>query len=220
MNRALWPQNAMRFDAPYEQLEGAVMWGAGGNAQGPKVPPGTYTVKVSSGGWSQSQTFTLRADPRYQPEMTPEEGQQQLRIAREVGGWIKVLYDDVRTMRDLKSQADKLVENAPNNATVARAATALRDRLTSVEGDITQLQGEGGQDSLNFPGRMDNQLIVLYSNVVGPERRLGTPAMERYDDLKPEATALIDRANTAIKEGVTEFNAVATKAGLAPLVIK
>jgi hypothetical protein len=123
-------------------------------------------------------------------------------------------------MRDVKAQADALAQKAGANSPVARASTTLKDRLTAIEGDMTQLQGEGGQDSLNFPGRMDNQLIVLYSNVVSPERRLGTPAMERYQDLKPDATALIGRADTALKNQVAEFNAVATKAGMAPIVVK
>ena len=42
-----------------------------------------------------------------------------------------------------------------------------------VEGDMTQLKGEAGQDALNYPGRLDNQLIVLYQNIVGTERKLG-----------------------------------------------
>ena len=36
---------------------------------------------------------------------------------------------------------------------------------------ITQLQGEAGQDALNFPGRLDNQLVALHSNVVQEERK-------------------------------------------------
>jgi hypothetical protein len=32
---------------------------------------------------------------------------------------------------------------------------------------MTQMQGEGGQDALNFPGRMDNQLLALYGAIVG-----------------------------------------------------
>ena len=52
---------------------------------------------------------------------------------------------------------------------------------------MTQMQGEGGQDALNFPGRIDNQLLSLYEAIIGPERRLGTPLLERYKDLKPQA---------------------------------
>ena len=92
--------------------------------------------------------------------------------------------------------------------------------MTAVEGDITQLQGEGGQDALNFPGRMDNQLIVLYQGIIGPDRRLGSPVIERYTDLKPQATTLMQRLATTLKDDVATFNAEATKAKLPPVVVK
>jgi hypothetical protein len=85
---------------------------------------------------------------------------------------------------------------------------------------MTQLSGEGGQDALNFPGRMDNQLLTLYGAIVAPERRLGSPVLERYKDLKPQAEGLRGRWQAALKNEVAAFNAVATKAGLAPIVVK
>ena len=44
--------------APFTIPQGTVMWGGGGGI--PKAPLGTYTVKVSMGSWSQSQTFRRR----------------------------------------------------------------------------------------------------------------------------------------------------------------
>ena len=79
---------------------------------------------------------------------------------------------------------------------------------------MTQMRGEGGQDSLNFPGRLDNQLLVLYSNIVGPDCRLGSPVTERHKDLKPQTEQVLKRAADALKTDVDAFNAVATKAGL------
>jgi hypothetical protein len=208
----------MRLESPYTPLEGAVMWGGGG-AQGPKVATGTYTVKVATGSWSATQTFTVKGDPRY-AEMTPAESKQQLDMALEVGGWIKTLYDTVLSMRDVRTQVADRVAKAGANSPVAAAAKTLVAKLDSVEGDMTQMQGEGGQDALNFPGRMDNQLVVLYSGVVGPDRRLGSPVLERYADLKPEVTSLLARGAAALKADVAAFNAVATKAGQPAVVVK
>src|SRR4030095_1333949 len=66
MNRATWTN--LQLPALYTQPPGIVMWGGGGGA-GPKVPLGNYTVKVSSGAWSQTQAFHLGGDPRYTPLM-------------------------------------------------------------------------------------------------------------------------------------------------------
>ena len=43
-----------------------------GPLTGPRVPPGVYTVKVTSGSWSESQTFRVMTDPRY-PQVTDAE---------------------------------------------------------------------------------------------------------------------------------------------------
>ena len=218
MNRAIWTN--LRLPAVYQPLQGAVMWGGGGGGQGPKVPVGTYTVKVSSGPWSATETFRLRADPRYSPEMTDAEGEEQLRMALEVGGWLGTLYGNVRSMRDVKQQADELAKKAGANSPVAPAARTLRENIEAVEGDMTQLRGSSGQDALNFPGRMDNQLVVLYGNVVGVERRLGSPITDRYKDLKPEAEKLLQRGAAALKTEVAAFNAVAQKAGVGTITVK
>ena len=196
-----------------------VMWGGGGSA-GPKMAPGTYTVKVSSGAWSATETFRLRTDPRYVPEMTAAEGAEQLRLAREIGGEVKDLYDNLLRIRDVKTQASAIAEKTGAGSPISNAAKTLRDRLEAVEGDMTQLQGEGGQDALNFPGRMDNQLTALYGAIIGPERRMGTPVLERYKDLKPQVDQLKTRWHEALKTEVAAFNAAAAKVGLGPIVVK
>jgi photosystem II stability/assembly factor-like uncharacterized protein len=216
MNTATWTN--LRLPAYYTVPPGIVGWGGGGG--GPKVPPGVYTVKVSSGSWSESQTFRLRTDPRYQPEMTEAQGAEQLRLAEEIGLLTKDLYDNLARIRQVKQQAREMAAKAGAPAAVIAAEKTLRSRFEAVEGDMTQMQGEGGQDGLNFPGRMDNQLTVLYGAMIAPERRVGTPVLDRYKDLKPPAEALQKRWQAALKDDLAAFNAVATKAGLEPIVVK
>jgi len=216
LNTATWSN--LRLPAPFTIPPGIVLWGGGGG--GAKVPPGTYTVKVTSGAWSESQTFRLRTDPRYRPDMTDVEGAEQLRLADDIGSLVKDLYDNLAKIRDVKRQAAALSTQAGESSPVVAAARTLRERLEVVEGDMTQLRGEGGQDALNFPGRMDNQLLALYGAIIGPERRMGSPVLERYKDLRPQAEALRQRWQTALKADVAAFNGVATKAGLAAIVVK
>lgn len=216
LNTATWSAGT-RLPAYFTIPPGIVLWGGGGG--GPKVPVGTYTVKLTSGAWTQSQTFRLKNDPRYTPEMTDADGAEQFRMGEEIGLLVKDLYDNLARIRDVKRQAADMAKTS-GNATVAAAAEKLRLALEAVEGDMTQMQGEGGQDALNFPGRMDNQLLSLYGAIIGPERRLGTPMLERYKDLKPQAEALRSRWQAALKNDVAAFSAVATKAGLQAIVVK
>ena len=141
-------------------------------------------------------------------------------MGQEVGGWIKTLYDTVLRMRDAKTQADELAKKAGEKSPVAAAARTFRQKVEIVEGDMTQLRGESGQDALNFPGRMDNQLVVLYGNIVGSERRLGSPITERYKDLKPAVEALLEKGDVTLKAEVAAFNAVSQKAGAGSITVK
>ena len=216
MNTATWTSPMNYQTSLFTVPAGTIMW-QGGSGGGPKVPPGMYTVKVSMGSWSQTQTFQLGADPRYQPTMTDAEGLAQLKMAQEVGGWCKNLYDSLAKIRDAKKQANDIAEKTP---AVAAAAKALTDKLVAVEGDMTQLQGQAGQDSLNFPGRFDNQITALYSSIANMERKAGTAVLERYADLKPEYDKIAARWTAALTTDIATFNAAATKAGATTIVIK
>src|SRR5206468_6757246 len=84
----------------------------------------------------------------------------------------QAVYDTLLQIRDVKKQAAEIAQKADARTRMEAAAKALTEKLVAIEGDITQLQGEGGQDALNFPGRIDNQWVALYGNVANAERKL------------------------------------------------
>jgi hypothetical protein len=49
---------------------------------------------------------------------------------------------------------------------------------------------------------------------------MGSPVLERYKDLKPQAEQLRQRWIAALKTDVAAFNAVASRAGVQPIVVK
>jgi photosystem II stability/assembly factor-like uncharacterized protein len=217
LNTATW--NPGNYPALFQVPAGLVMWGGGGGG-GPKMAPGVYTVKLSMGEWSQSQTFHLGGDPRYQPALGDKDGQETLKVARDVGGWCKDLFDNLAKIRDAKKQAMDLAVKTP---ALAAAAKAFVDNAVKVEGDMTQLKGDpaAGQDGLSYSGRLDNQLLALYGNVANQERKMGSPILERYADLKPQVDAMAKRWTTVLTTDVATFNAAAAKAGVTPgIVIK
>ncbi len=210
LNRSTW--NA-RLAPVFTVPPRIVMWGGGGGGQGPKAAPGVYTVKVTSGAWSQTQTFRLSTDPRL-PAVSETDGAEQLKMARAVGAQIKQLYDTLAEIRDVKKQAAEIAQKSDARARMEAAAKALTEKLVAVEGDITQLQGEGGQDALNFPGRIDNQWVALYGSIANAERKLNKAITERYADLDPPTRQLLQRAASVLKADVAAFNALAARSGV------
>ena len=213
LNKITWnPNNA--YPAAFTRPQGLVMWGGGGGG-GPKAAIGTYTVKVTSGTWTQSQTFHLDSDPRFSPKMTDLDGAEQLRLANEVGGWLKDIWGNVIKMRDATTQAKAIVEKG---GPAAEAAKTFLANMIEVHGELTQLQGSSNQDALNFPGRLDNQVLELYSGIINKERKLPKSVTERYTDLKPQVTKLLTAATKVLTTGVAAFNA--TAGGAATIIIK
>jgi hypothetical protein len=135
----------------------------------------------------------------------------------DVGAQIKAVYDSLAKLRDAKQQTVKLAEKG---GAVAAAAKTFTDQIVAVEGEITQLQGEAGQDALNFPGRLDNQLVALYSNIVQEERRLNKSVKDRYADLRAPTDEVMKRAQTVLTTDLAAFNDAASKAGAGTVVVK
>jgi hypothetical protein len=95
--------------------------------QGPAVPPGKYTIKLTSGGRTQTQTLTVRMDPRV---TTPAAGlNQQFALSmRTYNGIIAVseLLDEVTGLREGLDYARK---NAGTNTALIAEIDALDIKL-------------------------------------------------------------------------------------------
>jgi len=172
-----------RWPSIYDIPDGTVQWGFGGGI-GPAVVPGTYEVRLSMGEWSATETFEYAPHPASTATMA--EYEEQIRLTREVGDAAKLLYDELAQLRSVKAQAaaiGKQLADAGYGDDASTAASALSQKLAAVEGELTQLEGEGGQDSLNFPGRLDQQFNGLYGAVAGGGAPVGSGIKERWADL-------------------------------------
>jgi photosystem II stability/assembly factor-like uncharacterized protein len=215
LNRTTW---SARWPTIYEIPQGIVQWGFGGGA-GPSVLPGTYRVRLTIGDWSQERSFELLPDPRVQA--TPADYEQQLRLTREVGEAAKLLYDELAQLRSVKEQAAQIgsqLAEAGYGDEATQAARELSRKLEETEGELTQLQGEGGQDALNFPGRLDNQYNVLYGMVSGGNPPIGTGVTERWADLEPLLQPLLDQIHTVYDSDLAAFNELVGEYGLRVLL--
>jgi photosystem II stability/assembly factor-like uncharacterized protein len=218
LNRFGWN---MRYPATFQVPRGAVLWPPGGGP-GPRVVPGKYQVKVTIGEWTQTQTFEVKPDPRL--NATTADYQDQLKTAREVGAHIKELYDALAELREVRQQAQDIgqrLQRAGFGDEAIKAAQALKDHFSELEGDITQLQGEaGGQDALNYPGKLDNQWIALYNHIVQSDRKPTKGDYQRYEDLQPQLNQILTRVKAATDSDVAKFNDLVKSKGVQPIILK
>jgi hypothetical protein len=182
--------------------------------------PGSYQIRLKIGDWIQTQPLQVQTDPRNPSK--DEDYKAQYELARATGEKVKTIYDRLLEMREIRRQARDVAERLEKGGFGAEAQAAykaLDAAMTKVEGDLTQLQGEGGQDALNFPGRHDNQWITLYGEVVYPDGPPTAGAKRRFQDLLPEYDRLMGELDKVLGDGLDAFNVV-VRGKNAPAVIR
>jgi len=166
MNRFVWDLRHPGVNVP----ENIIL--RGGPPAGAMAVPGTYQVRLSSGGWSQTQAFQVLQDPRIHATAADLLAQRDLQ--NRINGRIRDTYDAVERIRALKTQLRNRAREGDDQ--VKRAAAALEGRLTEVEGELLNLQFRSEKDPLNFEPKLDNLLAYL-SNLVGEGDGRPTAAM-------------------------------------------
>ena len=211
--------NTVTWDLRYPNavgFPGMILWGGG--LTGPAAPPGTYKVKLTADGYTQTQNLVVRRNPMF--AATDADLRAQFNLAMQIRDKVSEANNAVITIRDLKAQIADRLGKSQDAALRARGEKLTAD-LSAVEGEIYQVKNQAGQDPLNYPIKINNRLASLLTGVVnsGDGRPVGK-VPEIFTDLKAELKVLTDRMDRVIATGVPAFNAAAKSAGVDAIVVK
>ena len=104
--------------------------------------------------------------------------------------------------------------------TLRALAETMDEALTDIEEALIQTQSESGQDPINFPPKLDDQLAYLYSHVTGSYGRPTQGAQQRFGDLVDETQPLLDRLEALVGTQVPAFNQALAEAGIGAVVTR
>ena len=214
LNRFTWD---LREKGP-EIPKGVIHWGG---APGMKVVPGSYQVRVSAGDWSRTVPLEVALTPNVSAAASDLRGQYD--FGKQIASEIALLFEVLGGVRDVKSQAEAVLERVKKagleNEEIAGAVKSANEKLTELEESITQVKSKSGQDPLNFPPKIDNQLTSLYGYVVDGEFPPTAGAHERFSDLKPELQKLRARFDGLVATEVAALNRIVAALSLPPVVV-
>jgi len=88
-----------------------------------------------------------------------------------------------------------------------------------VEEELIQTQNEDSQDPLNFPPKLDNQLVYLYGHVNGAYGRPTQGSYQRFDDLEALLLPHLDRLHEIFESDVAAFNVKLRDLGAAGVLV-
>jgi len=196
------------------------------NTGGASAAPGRYTLRVSAGDVVREVEVQLRLDPDI-PSVTAADLQAQHTLTMQARDRLTEVHDAIREIRSIREQTSGFVRRAEEGEydeavveSLEALTESLGDTLTEIEEALIQTKNESGQDPINFPPKLDDQLAYLYSHVNGSYGRPTEGAYQRYDDLVAETQPYLDRLETLVAEEVAAFNEALGEAGIGAVVTR
>ncbi len=217
MNRFVWD---MRY-ANAKEFPNLIMWAA--STRGPLAPPGTYQVRLTASGATQTQSFTIARNPSL-AGVTDADLAEQFRLALQIRDRVSQANEAVIRIRSVKDQvADRMKQWAATQkdrklSKAAALGNALTARLTAIEGEIYQYRNRSSQDPLNYPIRLNNKLAALQGVVEGGDGRPTEQSYTVFKELSSRLDAELAKLDAVLKADLPAFNKEIAAKKLTPVV--
>ena len=207
VNKFTWPMrhaNATTF-------RDMITWAGSGN--GPAMAPGEYQVRmIAANSAPITENFVVEPDPR--SAATEADLVEQVRFALQVRDRITAANEGVITIRNFERDLADRTPKMSSNAAFTKLAASFSDSLNVVEDSLYQTKNQSGQDPLNYPIRLNDQLGGLMSFISSGERRPPKQAYDVYTVLDGKLTKETVRLDRIIAADLPRLNAMLKAAGL------
>jgi photosystem II stability/assembly factor-like uncharacterized protein len=206
LNRFVWDlryPDAARFP-------GMILWS--GETRGPRAVPGTYQLRLTAGGKTQTQTFDVKKDPRI--ETTPAEFARQFELLLKIRDKLSETHDSIARIRDARKQIDEISARVKGSGPVAESAKMLALKLTAVEEELYQTKNQSNQDPLNYPIRLNNKLAALAGVVGSGDAAPTEQAYQVYNELTSRIDAELAKLERLLRDDLNAFNRLVREQGV------
>jgi len=215
LNRFIWD---MRYGEAV-RFPGMILWA--GETRGPKIPPGTYQVKLTTDGKTLTQNFEVKADPRL--TTTQADYAKQLELGLKIHDKLSETNNAILQIRDVRKQVEDLLKRVKDQANfkdIDDAGTALNKNLTTIEEALYQTKNQSSQDPLNFPIRLNNKLAALGGVVGSAEAGPNAQSYVVYDEVVGQIDAQLQQLAQIMKTDVPAFNQLVREQNIPAVVVK
>lgn len=197
---------------------GLIMWG--GSLNGPMIPPGNYTVRLLVDGQQASQANLLvRKDPR--SNATGADLVAQYKLLMQIRDRTTEANNAVRTVDYVRQQAtEKVVEVGSDSARYSALVKGLDEKISAVQGEIYQVKNQSGQDPLNYPIKVNNQIAALAGTVGSTEARPTKQSVEVFNLLTQELDGYLSELRKAYQDLLPAIDEIRQKHGLPKIEVK
>ena len=191
-------------------VRGMINWAGRGGA--PAMAPGTYSVKMTAGNNPPiTYAYDVKPDPR--SAATVADLTEQTRFALQIRDRFTQSNEGVIEIRNLKKDMTDRAPKMTGNAAFGPLIKKFADSLSAVEDSLYQTKNQSGQDPLNYPIRLNDQIGGLMGFVMSGERRPPKQAYDVYNVLGPKLDVQQARLERIIATDLPKVNAALKAAG-------
>jgi photosystem II stability/assembly factor-like uncharacterized protein len=211
INRVAWP---MRLPGPKLPPANSLVVDQPAIFFGPRVPPGTYTVKVINGDQTYTSQVRLEPDPRL--KASDEDRALQNRTVMALYGMLADLTYTADSAVDARDQAKQRATGLPAGSPLRRQLNQVAEQLDTLHQSLVATH-EGGW--LSGEEELREKLANLYGGVNAYE---GRPTRSQLDEVKVLAGRLDDLSGrvTAVEKGpLAQVNRALAAAKLQPIAV-
>jgi photosystem II stability/assembly factor-like uncharacterized protein len=213
LNRFVWD---LRI-AKAQLLPHAVIWGS---SAGPRVPPGTYSVRLTVGEKTLTEPVVVQPDPNV--PVSAADLAKQFEYLRDVRDRLTETHQTVARIRDVKTQIKEAVERAKKagqeDAVKARAA-ALTAKLDAIEDKLVNPRIKANEDMLNFVPALDYEFVGLTSVVDSADAAPRAVDYEYYNEAKTKLQSIEAELATVLDKDVADFDSAVRAANVPAVVV-
>jgi photosystem II stability/assembly factor-like uncharacterized protein len=212
--------NRVSWDLRYEGsvvFPGMIMWAAAPQ-RGPVAPPGSYTVRVSANGQTQTKAFTIGIDPRLEG-ITAAHLQEQFTLATQIRDKVTEANSAVIQVRSIREQVKERLDKVPprRRAEIQKLVDGMMKPLTAVEEEVYQVKLHAFEDPLNYPIKLNNKIASLAGVVQSADARPTDQSYEVFKQLSRQLDANIEKLMSTLATELPRVNAALRREKIAPV---
>jgi photosystem II stability/assembly factor-like uncharacterized protein len=212
LNRLTWD---MRYPGATD-FPGLIMWAA--SSRGPLAAPGTYQVRVTVDGQTETQPFAVRREPHVLKDVTDQDLREEFDLAIKVRDKASQANEAVLLVRGIKAQIEeRKAKLDARSAPVAKALDDFAAALSAIEGEIYQVKLQSSQDPLNFPIKLNNKIAALQGVIESADVRPTEQAYSVFRTLSNSLDEHLGRLDTNVKGKMPPVNQLLQRMKLDPI---
>jgi photosystem II stability/assembly factor-like uncharacterized protein len=212
-NRFVWD---LRYPPPAEiesESESAEL------VKGPRVPPGSYQVRLTMGERVYTQSFEVRKDPR--TSVSQEDLHQQFQLLQAICAMIAAGNRTIHTLRSIRRQADEWVQRTRGldiHKELVTLSTPLKEKLLAIEKELILPELKDQMDTVSEPIRLLARFAALAGTVASADAVPTRQARLLFEDLSARMAMLSRQLHECSESEVATFNLRVREASLPAII--